>query len=184
MPKKLVQEEVEVEEEETEEEEQNVAPIVSNKTEKPKKKLSEKQLQALAEGRKRGVEKLKQKGEITRKNQDVQKRVKEIKKQTQIEKTEELEKFADVSQVRQIVEKLNNRFDEFHNKFSSLDNNFRSIDENFRGFLTEKQKRQEEKKSRIVQETVKRELPRAVNDVYLQEKLKKEQNNNPFWGRV
>ncbi len=181
MPKKVVAEELE---EELEEEEQVASPVIQEKIQKPKKKLSEKQLQALAEGRKRGVEKLKQKGEMTRKEQDVVKRVKEIKKQVKIEKTQDLEKYADVSQVRHIVENLNSRFDAFNNRFESLDNNFKSIDENFRGFLTEKQKKQEEKKGRILQDTIKKELPRAVNEVYLNEKLKKEQYNNPFWGRV
>jgi hypothetical protein len=177
-------------EEEQEPEEPEPEPIkkskktASSSPSKPKKVLTEKQLQALAEGRKKGVEKLKQKGETTRKQTEVVKRIKELKKEAKVENTQQLEKIADASQVRLIVENLNNRFDAFHNKFESLDNNFRSIDENFRGYLTDKQKRHEEKKSRVIQETVKRELPRAVNDVYLNHKLKKEQSNNPFLGLV
>lgn len=186
MPKKIVEEEPEPEPEEVEPEEAEPEPVPEPvpvqkvKKElppKPKKVLTQKQLDALARGRQLGVERLRQKGTITRQQQAVQKDIKELKQQERIQNAEELSKYADISYVRKTVDDLNNKFLNIYSKFENIDGKFSN-------FLTEKEQRKKEKDSRIVEETIKKELPRAVNDIYFKQKLNRELSNNPFLGRV
>jgi hypothetical protein len=165
--------EIQIEEEEQQEEEEYIQP----QPVKTKRVMSEKQLQALAEGRKKGVEKLRQKGNITRNKQAVHRQVKELKEQEVIQSTDELKKYADVSYIRKSVEELNNRFSSIHSKFENIDNRFN-------GYLSEREQRKADKQNNILNETVKKELPRAVNEVFMSQKVQKELSNNRFMGRV
>lgn len=170
MPKKTKP--VETEEEDYEDEiEQKIEPV------KPKKKLTEKQLEALANGRKKGLELLKKSGEMTQKNKEVYKQAKQLQEQEKIKKVEELSKYADVSVVRQSVENLNNKFNEIHSKFESIDNRFSS-------YLTDREKRKQLKEQNLVEKTIKKELPNTMASIMMKDRIDKELSNNPFFGRV
>lgn len=158
--------------EQPEEEPENVQPV-----NKPKKVLSEKQLQALALGRQKGMEKLKQSGEITKQKKEVVNRVKQIKQEEKIDTVQELSRYADASNIKKYVEDLSGKFDNIHSKFQNIDSKFDS-------YLTERQQRLKDKQNRVLEETVKKELPRAMNDIYLKEKISKELSRNPLMNRV
>jgi uncharacterized Ntn-hydrolase superfamily protein len=148
---------------------------------KKKKVLTEKQLQALAAGRAKGLQKLKQSGIITQQKKEADKKVKEIKDELLVEnrlkETEDLSKFADISIVRKSVEDLNNKFANIYSKFDNIDSKFNN-------YLNDREERKKIKQNRVVEETVKKEIPKAVNNLYLQQKLNREFSNNPYLGRV
>ena len=140
---------------------------------KTKRVMSEKQLQALAEGRKKGVEKLRQKGDTTRNKDVVNKQVKQLKQEELIQSTDELKNYADLSYIRKSVEDLNNRYksvEDLNNRFS--------------GYLSEREQRKADKQNNVLNETVKKELPRAVNNALMAQKIERENSNNRFMGRV
>lgn len=167
--KTIIEEEKSVEEIEPEPE--------PEKPQKTKKVLTEKQKQALAIGRQKGREKLEEKHKIQNKAKAINKEVKLLKEEELIKDTNQLEKYADVSYIRKSVESLNDRFSQINNKFESIDNRFN-------GYLTERQQRKLDKQNNILSETIKKELPKTVNDLYMKQKIQKELSNNPFLGRV
>lgn len=173
MPKKIVSknvmEDLEDEKIETDVIEKQDKPVV----EKKKKVMSEKQLEALKKGRQLGVEKLKQKGELTRAKQEEFKEIKKIKEEEKIHEIDDLKKINDLNYIRKVAENL-------HNKISLLDN----VNYKFDNFLKEKEERRKLKDSKAIEHTVKQELPKAVNSLYLQQKLQNEMRNNPWLGRV
>lgn len=176
MVKKAVKTIIEEEKSVEEIEEQSVEAPEPKPT-KAKKVLTEKQMEALAKGREKGRMKLEEKHAIQNKAKAINKEVKELKQQELIKNTDDLKEFADVSFIRKSVESLNDRFSQIHNKFESIDNRFN-------GYLTERQQRKLDKQNNILSETIKKELPKTVNDLYMKQKIQKELSNNPFLGRV
>jgi len=145
-------------------------PVV---VEKKKKVLSQAQLDALARGRQRGVEKLKEKGNITRAKQSEIKQIKQIKEEEKINDVEELKEVNNLHYIRKTVEHLNNKInvlDEVNNKFSH--------------YLTDRETRKKMKDQNVIQKTVKSEIPRVVNEVMLNERVSRELSRNPFLGCV
>jgi hypothetical protein len=87
---------------------------------KPKRVLTDAQKEALAKGRERGWEKLKQKHQQANKKKEVVQKIKQIKEETNVKEIEDLKKIADVSQVHSKVEKLNEKFNDIDNKITEL----------------------------------------------------------------
>lgn len=177
MPKKSVKKEI-LEDLENEIEETlpeiEIEPEPIKKTKKP---MSEKQLEVLALGRAKGREKLLQKHAVSKKEKEVVTRVKNLKKEARIDKIDNMEKIVDVSYIKSSIEKLNSRFED-------IDGKFQNIDSKFTGYLTEREQRKADKKANIVENTIRKELPKTMNDIYMKQKIQKELSNNPFLGRV
>ena len=146
----IVEEPVEVVDDndnEVEEEEAPSPPPEITKA-KPKRVLTEAQKEALAKGRERGWEKLKEKHQVANKKKAVVKQIKQIQEETNVKEVDELKKIADVSQVHSKVEKLNSRFNDIDNKITEL--------------LEMKKKKQDGKYQQLIQDEIKNQARQAV----------------------
>jgi len=142
--------------------------------EKKKRVLSEKQLEALAEGRKRGVEKLKQKGAITKEKQEEIKQIKQIKVEEKIDEIEDLRKINSLHDIRKKV-------DDMYGKINILE----TVNNKFDNFLKEKQERRKMKDDNTIKKTVEERLPQTVSDMYVSLKIKNElSKSSSVWDRL
>jgi hypothetical protein len=158
--KKIVEPEPETDTEEIEEqEEQIVAPV----QEKKKKVLTQKQLDALAEGRKKGAEKLREHQTRCKEKTAVKKEIKENILKAKEKEVDDLKKINDYVKFKSSIDDLND-------KFSS--------------FLEEKKQRQKLKEQNLVEKTIKKELPNTMASIMMKDRIDKELSNNPFFGRV
>lgn len=159
--------------EEVEEVEAPKAPLPIKK----KRVMSEKQLEALARGRAKGVEKLKQKGAMTKQVVESKKMVQKIKEEEKVDTIEDIKKINDLNYIRKTTEELMNRF-------SMVDANIKNVESKFNGYLTEREERKKMKDNNIVEKTIKQQLPKTMNDMMYKEKIQKEMKSNPFYGRL
>jgi hypothetical protein len=142
--------------------------------EKKKRVLSEKQLEALAEGRKRGVEKLKQKGAITKEKQEEIKQIKQIKVEEKIDEIEDLRKINSLHDIRKKV-------DDMYGKINILE----TVNNKFDNFLKEKQERRKMKDDNTIKKTIEERLPQTVSDMYVSLKIKNElSKSSSVWDRL
>lgn len=153
-----------------EQDESDEAPVV-----KPKKKLTEKQIEALTAGRNKGLELKKQSKEITTEKNEILTKVKEMKTQDKLqgkkEAVEDLKRYVESAELRKHVADLNSKFD--------------SISTQFNSYLTEKQQRKLDKQNNVLENTVRDAVPRAVSKLIYEDKLRSEQGKyNPYMGRV
>ena len=159
---------------------------------KPKKKLSEKQIEALRLGRELGQKKLQ---EINKaKNNMLLKRVKAVaynahrhedkypKDQPEYIEEEE-EKQTPPPARTNVIRKETNR-DDFDTKINSIMERFEKMDSTFTNYINDKQTRRKEKDMMNMEKTIQQELPKAVNKMYLQQNIQRELQNNPFLGKV
>lgn len=142
---------------------------------KPKKKLTEKQIEALTAGRNKGLELKKQSKEITTEKNEILTKVKEMKTQDKLqgkkEAVEDLKKYVESAELRKHVADLNSKFD--------------SISTQFNSYLTEKQQRKLDKQNNVLETTVRDAVPRAVSKLIYEDRLRSEQGKyNPYMGRV
>lgn len=144
---------------------------------KPKRKLSEKQLEALARGRQLGVQKLKQKGNITRQVNESNKQLQKMKIEEKISDIEEIKKINDLNYIRKSTEELMDRF-------NTISENINKVDSRFSGYLNEREERKKMKDNNLIQKTIKQELPKTMSDMMYKTKMEKEISNNPFYGRI
>lgn len=92
-------------------------PVISfDKEGKPKRKLTQKQLEALKRGREKGLAKLKEKGEVTKTRKEIKKKIHE----NDIKDVEELKKVAEFSTIDKKVESLYNKFNDIDSKISEM----------------------------------------------------------------
>jgi len=144
---------------------------------KPKRKLTDKQLEALARGRQRGVEKLKEKGKITKAVQESNKQLEKIKNEEKLETVEDIKKLNDLNYIRKTNEELISKFNSVYDNISRVENRFNT-------YLQDREERKKMKDNQVIQKTVRQELPKTVNDMMYKTKLEKEMMNNPFYGRL
>lgn len=161
--KKIIKEEVEQEpdlEEETQEVEE-----VEEKPVKPKRKLTEAQLENLKKGRELG--KLKLKEHAQKKHEDyvekvkIESAVKNAKQETKTRSIEDLKKVADTYELKKKID---------------------TIDEKLSSYLEEKKERRKMKETTSVDKSVKEHLPKVVNNMMMKQKI--QQEYNPFIGLV
>ena len=132
---------------------------------KTKKVMSEKQLEALRKGRELG--KLKLKEHAQKKHVEhvekvkVETAVKQAKQETKTRCIEDLKKVADTYELRKKID---------------------TIDEKLSSYLEEKKERRKMKETSSIDKSVKTQLPRAVNEAMMKQKLQNEYN--PFIGLV
>ena len=144
---------------------------------KKKRVMSEKQLEALARGRAKGVEKLKQKGAMTQQVVESKKMVQKIKEDEKVDTIEDIKKINDLNYIRKTTEDMINKFNNIHTKFND-------IDTKFSGYLTDREERKKMKDNNIVEKTIKQQLPKTMNDMMYKEKIQKAMKSNPFYGRL
>lgn len=137
-------------------------PIVQP-VEKKKRVLTPAQLESLRKGREKGLNMIRNKGQINRQIKEEQEKIKQIKKDEKINTVQELKEITDLAYLRRKMEGLEVKFD---------------------GYLNEKQERRKLKEQNNIEKTVKKELPRAVNDIMLQQKIADEMKNNIFYNRI
>ena len=144
---------------------------------KKKRVMSEKQLEALARGRAKGKDVIRAKGVLTREVKESTNTFQKIKQEEKVDTIEDIKKINDLNYIRKQTEELNNKINNIHLKFND-------IDTKFSGYLTEREERKKIKDSKIVEKTIKANIPKALSDVMYKEKLAKEQSKNPFYGRL
>lgn len=144
---------------------------------KKKKVMSQAQLDALARGRAKGVEKLKQKGLMTAQVKESQKTIKKLKEDEKLDTIEDLKKVNDLNYIRKTTEEMINRF-------SLIDTNIKNVENKFNSYLSEREERKRVKDSNTVEKVIKQQLPKTMNDMMYRDKIQKEQANNPFYGRI
>lgn len=144
---------------------------------KKKKVLTQAQLDALARGRAKGVEKLKQKGLMTAQVKETQKTIKKLKEDEKVETIEDLKKVNDLNYIRKTTEDM-------INKFNMIDTNIKNVENKFNSYLSEREERKRVKDANTVEKVIKQQLPKTMNDMMYREKIQKEQANNPFYGRI
>lgn len=144
---------------------------------KKKKVMSQAQLDALARGRAKGVEKLKQKGLMTAQVKESQKTIKKLKEDEKLDTIEDLKKVNDLNYIRKTTEEMINRF-------SLIDTNIKNVENKFNSYLSEREERKRVKDSNTVEKVIKQQLPKTMNAMMYRDKIQKEQANNPFYGRI
>jgi hypothetical protein len=85
---------------------------------KKKRQMSQAQLDALARGRAKGVEKLKQKGAMTKQVVESKKIVQKIKEDEKLDTIEDIKKINDINYIRKTTEDMINIFNNIHSKFN------------------------------------------------------------------
>lgn len=152
----------------TEEVDDDVEEIVEEPVKvivKPKRKLTEAQLENLRKGRELG--KLKLKEHAQKKHTDyvekvkIEKAVKTAKEETKTRSIEDLKKVADTYELRKKID---------------------TIDEKLSHYLDEKKERRKMKDGGEIQKTVKQQLPNLVNNALMKDKMNGEYNM--YLGRI
>lgn len=159
-------------EEIVEEEPKQVETVV-----KKKKVLSQAQLDALARGRQKGVEKLKAKGAMTKQVKETKETMRKLKEEEKIDTIEDLKKVNDLNYIRRTTEDM-------INKFSMIDNNIKNVESKFNSYLSEREERKKAKDNNTIERTIKAQLPKTMNDMMYKDKIEKERANNIFYGQI
>lgn len=144
---------------------------------KKKRVLSQAQLDALARGRQKGVEKLKQKGAMTKKVKESKETIQKLKEEEKLDTIDDIKKINDLNYIRKTTE-------EMVNKFSMLDTNIKSVENRFNSYLTEREQRKQAKDNNTIERTIKQQLPKTMNDMMYREKIERERKNNIFYGQI
>ena len=166
-------EEIEEEIQEIEEEKQKQVETVVKK----KRVLSQAQLDALARGRQKGVEKLKQKGAMTKKVKESRETIQKLKEDEKLDTIEDIKKVNDLNYIRKTTEEMINRF-------SMIDTNIKSVENRFDNYLTERNERKKAKDNNTIERTIKQQLPKTMNDMMYRDKIERERQNNIFYGQI
>ena len=144
---------------------------------KKKRVLSQAQLDALARGRQKGVEKLKQKGAMTKKVKESKETIQKLKEEEKLDTIDDIKKINDLNYIRKTTEEMINRF-------SMLDTNIKSVENRFNSYLTEREQRKQAKDNNTIERTIKQQLPKTMNDMMYREKIERERKNNIFYGQI
>jgi len=144
---------------------------------KKKRVLSQAQLDALARGRQKGVEKLKQKGAMTKKVKESKDTIQKLKEEEKLDTIDDIKKINDLNYIRKTTEEMINRF-------SMLDTNIKSVENRFNSYLTEREQRKQAKDNNTIERTIKQQLPKTMNDMMYREKIERERKNNIFYGQI
>jgi len=144
---------------------------------KKKRVLSQAQLDALARGRQKGVEKLKQKGAMTKKVKESKETIQKLKEEEKLDTIDDIKKINDLNYIRKTTE-------EMVNKFSMLDTNIKSVENRFNSYLTEREQRKQAKDNNTIERTIKQQLPKTMNDMMYRDKIERERKNNIFYGQI
>lgn len=132
---------------------------------KPKRKLTEAQLENLKKGRELGKLKLKEHAQ-NKHNEYVEKVkvetvVKNAKKEAKVASIDELKKVADSYELRKRID---------------------SIDDKITSFFEETYNRRKNKEKGGISKAVKEQLPVIINEAFVERKMKNE--HNPYYGKV
>lgn len=144
---------------------------------KQKKKMTDKQKEALERGRQKGLELKAKAKELTEKMQIVKKVAKEHAIQEKVSQVEDLSKFVDATVIRKHIETMQEQFDRMTNKFESIDTQFST-------YLQERTERKKNKDLSSVETSIKKQLPDALSRVILQDKIEKNMKTNPYMGYI
>ena len=144
---------------------------------KKKRVLSQAQLDALARGRQKGVEKLKQKGAMTKKVKESKETIQKLKEEEKLDTIDDIKKINDLNYIRKTTEEMVNRF-------SMLDTNIKTVENRFNSYLTEREQRKQAKDNNTIERTIKQQLPKTMNDMMYREKIERERRNNIFYGQI
>jgi len=144
---------------------------------KKKRVLSQAQLDALARGRQKGVEKLKAKGAMTKQVKESKETIQKLKEEEKLDTIDDIKKINDLNYIRKTTEQM---FD----KFSMLDTNIKSVENRFDSYLTERNERKKAKDNNTIERTIKAQLPKTMNDMMYKDKIEKERANNIFYGQI
>ena len=166
-------EEIEEEIEEIEQEKPKQAETVVKK----KRVLSQAQLDALARGRAKGVEKLKAKGAMTKKVKESKETIQKLKEAEKLDTIEDIKKVNDLNYIRKTTEEMVNRF-------SMMDTNIKNVENRFNSYLTEREQRKQAKDNNTIERTIKQQLPKTMNDMMYRDKIERERQNNIFYGQI
>ena len=162
----------EIEEEVIDEKPKQVETVV-----KKKRVLSQAQLDALARGRAKGVEKLKAKGAMTKQVKESRETIQKLKNEEKLETIDDIKKINDLNYIRKTTE-------EMVNKFSMMDTNIKSVENRFNNYLTERDERKKAKDNNTIERTIKQQLPKTMNDMMYRDKIERERQNNIFYGQI
>lgn len=144
---------------------------------KQKKKMTDKQKEALERGRQKGLELKAKAKELTTKMQIVKKVAKEHAIQEKVSQVEDLSKFVDATVIRKHIETMQEQFDRMTNKFESIDTQFST-------YLQERTERKKNKDLSSVETNIKKQLPEALSRVILQDKIERNMKTNPYMGYI
>ena len=144
---------------------------------KKKRVLSQAQLDALARGRQKGVEKLKAKGAMTKQVKESKETIQKLKNEEKLDSIDDIKKINDLNYIRKTTEEMVNRF-------SMLDTNIKTVENRFNSYLTEREQRKQAKDNNTIERTIKQQLPKTMNDMMYREKIERERKNNIFYGQI
>lgn len=89
-------------------------------SDKPKRVMTDAQKEALAKGRQKGWDKLRERQALAKEKSVVNKQIKQIQEETQVKDVEDLKKIADISGVNKKVEGLYTRFNDIDSKLTEM----------------------------------------------------------------
>lgn len=170
-------EEIEDIEQEIEQEIEEEKPKQVETGVKKKRILSQAQLDALARGRAKGVEKLRAKGAMTKQVKQSKETIQKLKEEEKLDTIDDIKKINDLNYIRRTTE-------EMINKFSAMDTNIKSVENRFNNYLTEREERKKAKDNNTIERTIKQQLPKTMNDLMYKEKIERERQNNIFYGQI